>query len=289
MATKDTTSSAPLESDPKDSGDSTASTTAASSTSPDDKAASGPSKTSGGADPREAGANQDWAKEQLEKRVAKLTAQKKDLEARVAAGTSTAGERTQIDQNNEAIIEARAEAKAVVKAAQREYDRQANAAVEAGRETYGSDVFNAKVGEFRRLYDPADAESVKRYTALTEAAFETGSPEKIIFELGGNLQEAERIMNLSPVKQAVALAKLAAKGEKTVGKETDGEADEGEGEARISSAPKPITPISRRGAGHEQITPSDPTRADRLSTQAWMERRNAEAEVYNKKAGRRVI
>jgi hypothetical protein len=47
-------------------------------------------------------------------------------------------------------------------------------------------------------------------------------------------------------------------------------------EQQISKAAKPITPLNGRGVAHEAINPDDPTRADGLSTKAWMERREAQ-------------
>lgn len=262
--------------------DNNPSSAASSTTPPAGEGGEGEKKTP--PSPTPSGANETWAREQLERRVAKLTARNKDLEARVAAGTSTPGERTEVAANQTAITDAAVEARALAIAAQREYDRNAQTAVDAGRTRYGNDEFNERVSSFKRLHDPSDPVSNRAYSDLVEAAIETGAPEKIIFELGGDLKEADRILKLSPVKRAAALAKLAEKDEKKAEGEETGEAGE-----TVSSAPKPITTIGRRGPAHTAIAASDPSRADNLSTAAWMERRNAEATDYNKKAGRRVI
>jgi hypothetical protein len=121
------------------------------------------------------------------------------------------------------------------------------------------------VDELRKLADPNDPISMATYNGFLAAALETGEAPKLIYALGSDLNEANRILSLPPLKMAVELTKLAAKPEQ-----------------QISKASKPITPLNGRGVAHEAVDPTDPTRADALSTKAWMERRNAQLAAREK-------
>jgi hypothetical protein len=144
--------------------------------------------------------------------------------------------------------------------------------VEEGKRAYSEEKFNESTKNLGQLYDKVDAVAGQRYFDMLQAMIETGEGHKLIYELSSDLNEASRIMNLSPVKMGIALAKLAA----------------AKPEA-ISGAPKPITPLASKGASHDKIEASDRDRADRLSIDAWMERRNAEVSEVNKRAGRRIL
>ena len=224
---------------------------------------------------------EDWKTQQLLSRVAKLTAQKKDLEKALAAKQTggaapapadEAAIQRLIDEKAEALAETKAEAKAAAKAAQSEFDRNCIAAVERGRTAFGNDEFNARMSSLRQLIDDGDVETQRQYTNFIAAMIETGEPSKLIYELGNDLNEASRLMKLNPVKQGIELAKLAMR--------------EAEG---ISKAPKPISPVANKGRSHEAIDPKDPARADNLDIHAWMARRSEQVAEYNKRVGRRVL
>jgi hypothetical protein len=100
------------------------------------------------------------------------------------------------------------------------------------------------------------------FRALVEAVIATDEPHKLLFELGQDPDEAERLLRLSPAKMGVELGKRLGGGAPA--------------RPRATGAPKPITPISQRGRSHDPIAASDPERADRLSTEAWMKRREEE-------------
>lgn len=198
----------------------------------------------------------DWR----DKRIAQLTARLKESQAKVAQlgeakpaeGEAPAGRLT------EAEVEARAEAKAQALAAQRKFNDDCNAAAEAGRTAYGREAFNDSISKLTSsLVDTSDTASVQAYNELLLAALETGEAPRLLYELGQNLDEAERILSLSPTRRAVELTKLALREPE-----------------KISQAPKPINPIGNRGASHSHIEPDDVERGDRLSTAEWMKRRN---------------
>ena len=89
-------------------------------------------------------------------------------------------------------------------------------------------------------------------TGFIAAALETGDPAKVLYELGGNLDEAARILSLPPLKQVAELTKMA----------------HGLGRAKpVSSAPNPIK--SKVGGSPKSGTDLD----DNLSTEEWMKRR----------------
>lgn len=218
-----------------------------------------------------------YAMEQALGRIAKLTARNKELEARVNAGTATPGERAA----NEANLEELAEAKAVVRAkviaeqtlAQRAYDQDCANLVSEGKKAYGEEEFDKKVKQLATLFDSTNKEAAKRFTTLVQATIDSGEGPKLVYLLGDDTAEAAKIMTMSPGKMAAALMKLSQK----------------EPPQELSGAPKPIVPIGSRGQRHEDIKASDRDNSSKLTTEAWMARRNVEVEAYNKKMGRRVI
>lgn len=130
---------------------------------------------------------------------------------------------------------------------------------EKGRTEFSD--FDARMDDLKQLRDPEDPVSQGAYNMFLAAAMETGEGPRILRELGGDLNEAQRILGLPPVKMAVEMTKLA------LAKPREG-----------SKAPKPITAIGSRGAAHVQIDPADKERGDNLSTAEWMKRREAQVK-----------
>lgn len=219
------------------------------------------SQPASGADSVPAAAKDDSWKD---RRIAALTAQKAEL----ARKLNTPPQTTQApnkpidpaaDWDERLRTEAAKQAQSIV--AVQTFNEKCNAAVSAGREEYGEAEFNASVSGLQQLVDGSDAASIANYQDFLESAIETGSGAALIFELGKDQNEAERILALPPKRRAIELAKKAT----TVAKEPE-----------PSNASKPIRPIEPRGGRHEQISPSDAERSDNLSTADWMDRRNAE-------------
>lgn len=92
---------------------------------------------------------------------------------------------------------------------------------------------------------------------LVEAASELGNAHEVLYNLMGDMDEAERIAQLSPVKMAVALARFAEKKTSVARK--------------ISAAPPPITPVS----GHASPT-KDPEKMSAAEWRKWREQQLAE-------------
>ncbi len=207
----------------------------------------------------------DWRDD----RIRVLTAKLADL--RAAKPTATSGDPAKPDPAAiEAEITKRADELAEVKASQAAFNRECNEMIEQGKKDF--EDFEERRVAFTKLNDPSDAEGSQRYWTLIQAALDTGEGPRIIHDLGADLNEAARLMKLSPTKLGIELARLAAK-----------PADEG-----VSEAPKPITPVGQRTVSHVKIEPDDSTRSDALSTAEWMARREAQLKERYGDGRRRV-
>jgi hypothetical protein len=201
-----------------------------------------------------------WKAKKYDKVLAKL----RDAEAALAAAKADPA------AAGAGLSQADVDRQAQALASRAEFNRRCNEVAAGAKASYPD--FTARIGNLQQLVTPGDQEEAAAYGKLIEACLEVG-PEagRIIYELGGNLDEANRIMNLSPVKQGMALAALAAK----------------KGEAEPSSTPKPITPVGQRGATGELIDPADAAKADKLSSKEWFARRQADIDK-KRAAGQRI-
>ena len=207
--------------------------------------------TSSAGDPPPA---QDWR----DRRIAQLTARLREAERRAQPATPGTPSGTPpvappaAPEDDQGRIAAAAEALV----AQREFNNACNAAADEGRKAFSD--FDSRVQSLVRTVDPQDRNAVQSYNNLVAAALETGKAHEILHRLGGDLNEASRLMSLPPVKMAVEVARLAATPVQPG-----------------TSAPKPIQPVGGRSAPHTEIDPGDP-RSDNLSTREWMSRREAQ-------------
>ena len=126
------------------------------------------------------------------------------------------------------------------------------------------ETWRQRVESLKRIAG-SDAEAQRNYNDLINTAIETGSGPALIHELGGNLDEAMRLLTLPPVKRGMELQKKAAA---VIAPEASA--------GRATSAPRPITPVGSRGPSHTQIAPDDPEAADRLDIDTWMARRTTQ-------------
>ena len=198
---------------------------------------------------------QDWR----ERRIGELTAKLRAAEARAKAELPPPSPALP-PVINQAEIDRLANIRAQELNATTEFNRMCNEAAGAGRLAFPD--FDTKLNEMKRLAESGDANTVSAYNTMIAAALETGDAPKVIHYLGGNLNEASRIMSMPPMKMAVELTKIATGAART-----------------ISQLPKPITPIGSRGGQHEEIDPADTERSDRLATATWMERREAQVKA----------
>lgn len=211
---------------------------------------------------------EEWAKIKMQQRIDRLTAEKRQLEAAVAAkqqggAAPTSTDDAAMEAKVNALADAKAQQIAVQIAAQRNFDERCETVVNDGRTAYAD--FNDSIKTLKEVADLDNPIDAAKYTAFIDAIIETGDGPRLIHELASDPSEAERIFKLSPVKQGIALAKLAAM------------------EAPASTAaPKPITPVGNRAGSRIPITPDDVGRADNLSTAEWMARRNQQVEEQRK-------
>lgn len=207
--------------------------------------------------PVPAPAKQDWR----DRRIAQLT-------ARLAEAKTTAAA-TQVEPpsggDDSAKIEKLANERAAQIAAATEFNKRCDTAAELGRTTYGANEFNERVSALQSLVDKSNQQEIFSYTNLLDAAIETGEGPRLLHELGGNLNEAARILALSPARMGIELAKRAAKAP-----------------VQVSGVAKPVVPVGTQGRSHDRIDPTDPDKSDNLSTAEWMRRR--EAQLRQEKA-----
>lgn len=209
---------------------------------------------------------QDWR----DKRIATLTKRLRELQEKGNA-PAPAPEPTatpaplQPPTNLDALVNQRARELANIQ----DFNRRCDDAALAGRSAFGEAEFNGRIQNLQKLVDNTDPNSVKAYNDLLMAALETGEAPRVLFDLGADLNEAQKVLSMTPTKMAVEMTRKAAMPPGTV-----------------SAAPKPITPIPSRGAANERISPDDPDRSDHLSTAEWMRRREAQLAERRQTNGR---
>jgi hypothetical protein len=85
----------------------------------------------------------------------------------------------------------------------------------------------------------------------------------LVYHLGSNPKEADRISRLSPILQAKELGRLEAKlADNPVQKRTSG-------------APEPISPVTARGVGSGSYDTTDPRSTKTMTTSQWIEAERA--------------
>lgn len=221
----------------------------------------------------------DWR----DARIAKLTAQKKELQEQLLRkpGTATTVSPPAPVVLDEAEVERRANAKATDLAAAAAWDARCVATVEQGKKEFPD--FEDKIVGLRTVLDDSDPLEARSYRDMVEIAMDTGEGPKLIHFLGSNPAEAQRIMGLSPVKKAIELAKLASKPSEPKAPVVPANPLDG----AVSQASKPITAVGR-GTGAGVVDPSDPTRSDKLSSKEWFARRAEQAAANFKATDRRT-
>lgn len=213
---------------------------------------------------------EDWR----EAKIRRLTAQLHELRDKPLAETPEVPLAPVADpavRLQEAEIERRARVLASQQNAIDTFNRMCREAATAGRVAFPD--FDTRVTALREAFAGGEEDVQQQiiYNQFVAAALETGSAPALLHRLGGDLDEAARIMALSPIKMAVELTRLAGKAPDT----------------STTRAPKPITPVGSKGAAHTAIAPDDPERADNLPTAEWMKRRNEQEKTRAEAGGRR--
>lgn len=134
---------------------------------------------------------------------------------------------------------------------QQPQDLQAMAAQIAAQNAFNEKV-DGEVKRGRDVHQDFDqvAANLQRFGELprtfVQAALATGKGAEVMYHLGGNIVEADRILSMEPMAQAVALAQLA------------GTIKAPEPAKKVSAAPAPITPKVGGGSGKNTPTLEDP-------------------------------
>jgi len=132
-------------------------------------------------------------------------------------------------------------------AAKTKFDEECNTAYLKGKEMFGD--FDDALKNLGMLGLDGDS-----FAGVFETALATDSPHQVLYKLGQNPDEAEKILAMSPAKMAIAFAKLAAAPPKI--------------EKTISAAPPPNRPLG----GSQKI---DAVLRDEESDEAWFAKRRA--------------
>lgn len=175
----------------------------------------------------------------------------------------------------------------VAQTAQNEFDKSCNAAVVKGREAHND--FDAVLDVLKKsspFFDPRAGTPVLP-RSLVEAALETGAPDEVLYALGQNPAEADRLMQLSnnPVRVAAEItrfhAKLVAAQAIIVDPDADETPDGDEEPAAIegvSRAPAPIRERAARGT-RPAFSVYD---TKNTSSADWIAKRQAEVNAKRK-------
>ena len=166
-------------------------------------------------------------KERLEALVKELSAAKKTDEQKQdeKPQKSEAEIRAEVEQQLRQQFEEEAKAK--------EFNEASNQAYENGIKKFGQAEFEESLQDLQRV-------GLSSRVDVVQTALETGNAEQVLFLMGQDVAEAERIMSLSPVKMAIEMAKLAASRPRAPRPETP-----------VSKASDPIKPVRGANAANE--------------------------------------
>jgi hypothetical protein len=202
----------------------------------------------------------------FQKRIDKLTHDKRELERQLQAATELIRSRSegqqdaQEGQQGQPLTEAEVERRAAAKAAQELAKRDAEAAERAFVERCNK-IYQDGSSEFQ---DFPDAVAQLNSAGVMDREFldsvlETDAPAKVLHHLGSNPEEAMRIAALPPKKQVLELDRLAAKVAKPPARE-------------VSKTPAPVNPLA--GAAKAAFDPNSPD-ADMREWMKWREQQLA--------------
>lgn len=145
------------------------------------------------------------------------------------------------------------------------FNNMCNQIASDGKARFG-EPFLERVNDLLKLVDKNDQQSLMTYNAMLMAASESGDAAATVMELGSDLNEASRILAMSPIKMAAELTR------KTLARKAiDPTAS--------TVLPKPITPVGRAGQQHTEIDPADPARAKDLPSAEWHKRREQQVDA----------
>jgi len=186
--------------------------------------------------------NEVYGKYHAERQRAEAAeAEKERLEALVKelSASRKSDEQQQDDKPQKTEAEIRAEVEKQVRqqfeeeARAKEFNDASNQAYENGIKKFGQAEFEESLQDLQRV-------GLSSRVDVVQTALETGNAEQVLFLMGQDVAEAERIMSLSPVKMAIEMAKLAASRPRAPKTET-----------AVSKATDPIRPVRGGNASNE--------------------------------------
>jgi hypothetical protein len=239
------------------------------------------SASADGAPPATPAPAPDRAQQRMNQLVAERWAERRRAEEAEARGRllqeqldqTRAAAAPQVDANGQPQVSTRPAAPApnlqemaAQIAAQNDFNRQVADEVARGRDpAKGGHVdFDQVAGNLQRFGELP--------RTFVEAALATGKGAEVMYHLGSDIAEADRILSMPPIQQAVALATLAQSIKSTPAK-------------TVTSAPNPVTP--KVGGGKTTNTPS--LEDENMSTEAWIALREKQlaAKKTDQRAARR--
>lgn len=187
---------------------------------------------------------------QKDDEIARLRAENERLKGQPAADATppaAAPAPQRRDFANDVEFQAAVKAEADRQTAQRQFDTQAEQAYATGQKDYG-EKWEPAVTQLRKL-GGFDADTLS-------AVLATDNPSQVVFELGNNPAEFQRIMELPQNRRMVEFVKLA------LPKQATGK--------KVSDAPPPVDTIQGRGGVVDELAAlNDYDKADKMSDAEW--------------------
>ena len=219
------------------------------------------------------------AREEVANQLALAQETIKQLQTKTPESTTVETRKTPVEKP---LTAAELQALVNAQASEMEFNKACNASVAKGKTLYKD--FDETLAGLRKIspfFDPKVGGPVLP-KPLVEAALETGAAEEILYALGKDSSEADRIMSLPPIKQAMEIAKFHSRLEAKKAAEAAVVEPGEEGETpetpetpeaeNISRAPAPIRPAASRGTrpAFSIYDTKNTTTAD------WIAQRNAQ-------------
>lgn len=198
----------------------------------------------------------DWKDDRIAKLTHDLNEERRNKVAPVAPVQNPGETEAQFAQR----VDEAATTKAQLMAAQADWDRQCNAVADQGKKEFPD--FDARLAAITSTINPQDQREVMAYNDVLAAAIETGAAHKVLYALGSDPGEYQRLMKLSPVKRAMELGTMASKLTN---------------DPEPSKLPKPITPVGSGGIHYEGIAPDDAAKGMKLPKKEWYAQREKQA------------
>lgn len=197
-----------------------------------------------------------WAQD----RINKVTREMRDMERRANLAEQALASRGQQQQTTPPTPPpaTQTEQEAKVLAARMIFDQQCNDIYNQGIKDHGNE-FKTSVDNWQQLGGVPPV--------VVEAALESGIAPKVILALGKDLDEAHRIMQLSPARAAAAVAKYAAK--------LEADATAAPEPKPGTKAPPPVPGVVGGRAGTASRSLDD----DKISVDDWMKQREKELKA----------